>query len=161
MTPWTVLAGATASLALSACGVSVNDGFRMGPGGSIAGTVICVTDGITLRNVQVRGDVATVTGRIDLSEGTRVRGAILVDVNDRGISIAMTDSSKRPEVVIGTGVVVDGGVRFEREGTLWIHEDATVAGEIEGVQVKRFSGLDFSFQPSVERSRIETLATCA
>ena len=28
MTPWTVLAGATASLALSACGVSVNDDFR-------------------------------------------------------------------------------------------------------------------------------------
>jgi acetyltransferase-like isoleucine patch superfamily enzyme len=117
----------------------VNGGLEMGPGGSIADDLESVTGGLVLRGVEVGGDVIVAAGTVELLRGTNVRGAVRLDTGDRVVVVGDEDE-ELPSVVIGAGVVVEGGVAFERSGLLWIHEQARVEGAIEGVEPRSFSG---------------------
>ncbi len=116
----------------------VNGGLRLGPGGSIAGDATCVTGGVRLAGVRVGGDVVTVTGEVALSGATRVLGQVRVEADEEVVNLRVGDPAPKPRVVIGAGVVVEGGVRFEREGVLWVHEEARMSGPIEGVTAQSF-----------------------
>jgi hypothetical protein len=114
----------------------VNGRLLMGPGGSVAGDAATGDGALKLDDVRVGGDVTTATGDVELIGGTQVAGAVRVDLG-RGVRV---ETSEPTRVVIGAGVVVEGGVSFERNGELWIHETARISGPVEGVEPRRFSG---------------------
>ena len=70
----------------------------------------------------------TVNGDIEVGEGSRVDGDIVVE-KERGLS--MWRSKRTPKVVIGPNAVVTGEMRFEKEVELHVSKQAKV-GKIVG-----------------------------
>jgi len=139
---------------------TVNGSITVGAGGQIAGEIDTVNGGITLEkgtvaaadvgNVngsitlegsEVGGNVQTVTGSINLSDASTIKGDIFIEKPSMW-SFGSKDN-KMPEIVIGPGSVVEGKIILEREVKLYISETAEVGG-VEGKMTMddavRFSG---------------------
>ncbi len=117
--------------------VLVNGGIEMGPGSSVTGSVLNIAGRVELTGVRVQGDVSTVVGDVGLFGGTHVLGAVRLEARRKGVVVVSDDPTW---IVLGPDVVVDGDVEFGREGILWVHDTARVAGEITGVEPRSYSG---------------------
>lgn len=111
----------------------VNGEIRLDQGVAVEGDVGTVNGDLELRGVEVAGNVSTVTGDMLVTDGSVVKGRLLVR-EDTG-----TGSSRAPRIVIGAGSRVMGGMEFRRPVTLYVHESAEV-GEIVGAEPVFFSG---------------------
>lgn len=119
---------------------TVNGRIRTDTGSRVGGNVSSISGTLGLRDTEVGGDVSTIAGIIDLFGATRVAGRVLVDVDGDNVQVSMDGDADPARVVVGAGVVVEGGIEFGREGVLWVHQDAAVNGPIKGVQAQPFSG---------------------
>lgn len=81
------------------------------------------------------GEVEVGAGRLELLDGTRVRGNVTVLPSRRA------STSQPPTVEIGANTVVEGSLIFERPVRLRIHQSATV-GEILGAEPEFFGDGD-------------------
>ena len=68
---------------------------------------------IELAGTEVGGDLTTVNGDIELSEGTVVKGDL--SSKSRAAGSWGKDKSRKPRVVIGPGSRVEGTIRLERK----------------------------------------------
>lgn len=96
-----------------------------------------VAEGISTANGRIRltgtraASLTTLNGSIDLRDGTRIDGQIMVKEGSNS-------SSGRPEIHIGQNVEVAGPLIFEKDVDLYIHESARV-GEIQGAEARPYS----------------------
>ncbi len=120
---------------------AVNGAIDLGAGTFVDRNVGNVNGAITLEGVEVGGDVETVNGDIELSDGAAVHGDVIVEKPKRVGWFG--GDSRVPEIIIGPGCRVDGTLRLKREVKLYISESAVVGG-VDGVMsmsdAVRFSG---------------------
>ena len=120
---------------------AVNGSITLQKGSSVADDVSNINGQIELSGAEVGGDVSTVTGDINVVDGSVVKGNLIVE---KPSNWGWGKSTKRkPRIVIGPGSSVVGNIDLEREVELFISESATVGGVI-GVMAMddavRFSG---------------------
>jgi DUF4097 and DUF4098 domain-containing protein YvlB len=133
---------------------AVNGPVRVQDGAGISGRVGSVNGPITLADgVDVKGEVSNINGTIKLAaahvggEIHTVNGDIEVGPNghiDGGIHVEKDNSwfhahSDTPRVVILSGSVVKGTLRFDRPVELYVSDQATI-GPVQGATPKAFSG---------------------
>jgi predicted acyltransferase (DUF342 family) len=120
---------------------AVNGRITLEKGAVAAANVGNVNGSIMLKGGEVGGDIKTVNGNVNLSDESTVRGDIVFEKPNSWWS--SDRESKKPEVVIGPGSVVEGTIMLEREVMLYISESAEVGG-VEGKMTMddavRFSG---------------------
>ena len=120
---------------------TVNGRINAKKGTTVADGVSNVNGKIALTGAEIGGDVSTVTGDIDVVEGSVVKGSIIVEKpSNWGFG---KSKSRKPRIVIGPGSSVRGKIELEHEVDLFISETAEVGG-VTGVMTLddavRFSG---------------------
>ncbi|RUL76047.1 hypothetical protein [Dyella choica] len=113
---------------------STNGSITLAPAADVTGNVSNVNGAIRLDHAHIGGGVETTSGDIDIGEGSRVDGGIIVN-EQHGWGF----SSRPPRVVIGPHAVVRGTLDFRREVVLEVSESAQI-GPVKGATPKRFSG---------------------
>ena len=100
-----------------------------------------VNGSIELDGSEVGGDIKTVNGDVDLTDGAVLRGDLVIE---KPGGWGWKDNKKRrPRITIGPGSIIEGNIDLEREVELYISESAQVGG-VTGVMsmddAERFSG---------------------
>lgn len=131
-------------------------GVELGAGSRVAGDIDTGSGGVELVGTEVAGDIDTGSGRIYLTDSnvlgevrtrsgevrlegnSHVHGDLLVRTN-RCWGLCWSNDPSPARVVIGANARVDGRIKFEHRGELWVHEQARI-GKVEGVEVQRFQG---------------------
>lgn len=113
---------------------TVNGAVTLNEGSSVAEGISTANGSIRLTGTRA-ASLETRNGSIDLREGTRIDGQLVVR--------EVRESRGRPEIYIGPDVEVAGPLVFEREVDLYIHETARV-GEIQGAEAMPYPDRDDS-----------------
>jgi hypothetical protein len=117
----------------------VNGKIRLGPGAQVARGIGNVNGEIEVTGAEIGGDLETVNGDVTLEENARLRGNLTVE-KPGGFNWG---NRRKPRIIIGPGVRVDGEIVLEREVELYISDSAEVGG-VSGVMsmedAVRFSG---------------------
>ncbi len=113
---------------------STNGGITLQPGAEVSGNVANVNGTIRLDHAHVGGGLETTSGDINVGEGSRVDGGIVVN-EQHGWGF----SSRPPHVVIGPHAVVRGTLDFRREVVLQVSDSAQI-GPVKGATPTHFSG---------------------
>jgi len=121
---------------------TVNGRISIQKGSTVADGVSNVNGKIALTGAEIGGDVSTVSGDIDVVDGSVINGNIIVE-KPSSWSFDKSHSKKPPRIVIGPGASVKGMIELERKVDLFISETAKVGG-VTGVMsiddAIRFSG---------------------
>jgi len=120
---------------------AVNGSVSVKKGATIARSVSNVNGQIDLSGAEVGGDVSTVTGDINVVDGSRVKGDLIVEKpSNWGWG---NKKNRKPRIVVGPGSTVEGVIDLEREVDLYISATANVGG-VSGVMsmddAVRFNG---------------------
>jgi DUF4097 and DUF4098 domain-containing protein YvlB len=115
---------------------AVNGAIRLGHNADVGGRVSNVNGAITLDTAHVAGGLGTVGGDIDVGEGSRVEGGILVEKPGGWFHFG---DSRPPHIVIGPHAVVQGTLEFRREVVLQVSDSAQI-GKVVGATPVKFSG---------------------
>jgi hypothetical protein len=120
---------------------AVNGRISIKQGSNVADDVSNVNGKITLAGTVVGGDLATVSGDIEVIEGSVVKGDLIVE---KPSNWGWGKSKDRtPRIVIGPGSSVEGDIRLERRVELFISDTASVHGVTGTMTIDdavRFSG---------------------
>ena len=118
---------------------AVNGRITIEKGTRVARDVKNVNGEISLRGVTIGGDVGTVSGDVEVVDGTVIDGDLVIE-KPRGWG---NKKRRTPRVVIGPGSTVKGVIELEQKVDLYISDTASVGG-VTGVMslddAKRFSG---------------------
>jgi DUF4097 and DUF4098 domain-containing protein YvlB len=115
---------------------AVNGAIRLGHNADVGGRVSNVNGAITLDTAHVAGGLGTVGGDIDVGEGSRVEGGILVEKPGGWFHFG---DSRPPHIVIGPHAVVQGTLEFRCEVVLQVSDSAQI-GKVVGATPVKFSG---------------------
>ena len=120
---------------------AVNGRITLEPGSTVANNVSNVNGQIDVTGAEIGGDVSTVSGDINIVEGSVVKGDVIVEKpSNWGWSKSKT---RKPRVVVGPGATVEGVINLEREVELFVSTTANVGG-VSGVMsmddAVRYSG---------------------
>jgi hypothetical protein len=120
---------------------AVNGGISVDTGSKISKSVSNVNGKIELSGAEVGGDVATVTGSVDIVDGTVVKGDLIVEKpSNWGWG---NNKNRKPRIVVGPGSTIEGVIKLEHEVELYVSTTASVGG-VSGVMsmddAVRFSG---------------------
>jgi hypothetical protein len=108
---------------------AVNGSIAVEKGSKISSNVSNVNGHIELSGAEVGGDVSTVSGDVDVIDGSVINGDLVVEKRS---GWSWGNSTKRkPRIVIGPGSSVKGTIKLEQEVELFISETAEVGG-VEG-----------------------------
>ena len=109
---------------------AVNGGISVKKDAKIARDVSNVNGQIDLSGAEVGGDVSTVTGDVNVVDGSVVKGDLVVEKpSNWGWG---NKNNRKPRIVIGPGSTVEGVINLEREVELYISTTANVGG-VSGV----------------------------
>lgn len=109
---------------------AVNGGISVKKDARIARDVSNVNGQINLSGAEVGGDVSTVTGDVNVVDGSLVKGDLVVEKpSNWGWG---NKNNRKPRIVIGPGSTVEGVINLEREVELYISTTANVGG-VSGV----------------------------
>lgn len=119
---------------------AVNGRIALGPNSTVARSLSNVNGEIALSGGRVEGQVSTVSGSVDLSNGASIGGDLVIE-EPSGFSWGK--DKRKPRIVIGPGCRIEGVIRADREIELYISDRAEVGG-VEGkvsmADAVRFSG---------------------
>jgi len=109
---------------------AVNGSVSVKKGSKIAKSISNVNGRIELSGTDVGGDVSTVTGDVDIVEGTVVKGDLIVEKpSNWGWG---NSKNRKPRIVVGPGSTIEGVIELEREVELYVSATASVGG-VSGV----------------------------
>lgn len=118
----------------------VNGKIGLQAGTTVRGDVGNVNGEISIAGAEIGGDLSTVSGDVSLTDHAILHGDLTVEKPN---SFGWDFNRRKPRIVIGPGVRVDGELVLEQEVELYISESAEVGG-VAGVmdmdQAIRFSG---------------------
>jgi len=116
----------------------VNGKISLGKGTKVSGEVSNINGDITLQGAEAGRDLSTINGDVSLSDGSVVRGDLIVEKPGR-----LSGKKPEPRIIIGPGSRVLGTIVLERKVELFISDSAEVGG-VSGVMSMddaiRFSG---------------------
>jgi predicted acyltransferase (DUF342 family) len=119
----------------------VNGKIVIGAGSEVSKDVSNVNGEIRIAGTSIGGDLATVNGDVTLTDNSVLRGNLIVEKpNGRLWNRA---DRRKPRIVIGPGVRIQGNIELEREVELYISDSAQVGGVTGAMtmeQAVRFSG---------------------
>ena len=118
----------------------VNGKITLDSGTSVARDVSNVNGEISLDGAEVGGNLTTVNGDVALSNGSTLRGDLVIE---KPGGWGWNRNKRKPKVIIGANSRVAGTIRLEREVELYISESAEVggvSGEMSLDDAIRFSG---------------------
>jgi DUF4097 and DUF4098 domain-containing protein YvlB len=109
---------------------AVNGGVSVKKGAKVAHSISNVNGQIDLSGAEVGGDVSTVTGDVNVVDGSVVKGDLIVEKpSNWGWG---EKKNRKPRIVVGPGSTVEGVIDLEREVELYISATANVGG-VSGV----------------------------
>lgn len=119
----------------------VNGKISLEKGASVSADVGNVNGEIGIAGAEIGGDLTTVNGDVTLTDSAVLRGDLRVEEPDNfGWG---NRQQRKPKIVVGPGVRVEGDIVLEREVELYISDSAEVGG-VRGVMsmddAVRFSG---------------------
>lgn len=120
---------------------AVNGRIKIETGSNVAQDVGNVNGDIEFEGSVIGGNVKTVSGNVDLSEGAVIKGDLIIE--EPSVWGFGNKKPRIPEIVIGPGSRVEGTIRLGREVKLYISESAEVGGvegEMSMSDAIRFSG---------------------
>lgn len=117
---------------------TVNGQLVLGSGADVSGRISNVNGDVHLDAAHVGGGIDTVNGDIDIGANSRVEGGIHMHKTSGGW-FTWAGKPKPPRIVIGSGAVVQGTLKFDREVKLYVSDRATI-GPVVGATAARFSG---------------------
>jgi hypothetical protein len=120
---------------------AVNGGITVDTGTKVARSISNVNGKIKLSGVVVGGDVSTVTGSVDVIDGTVVSGDLIVEKPSNWG--AGRNKNRKPRIIVGPGSSVEGVIQLEHEVELFISTSAKVGGVVGVMSMEdavRFSG---------------------
>jgi cytoskeletal protein CcmA (bactofilin family) len=119
----------------------VNGKIVIGAGSEVSKDVSNVNGEIRIAGTSIGGDLATVNGDVTLTDNSVLRGNLIVEKpNDRRWN---RSDRRKPRIVIGPGVRIQGNIELEREVELYISDSAQVGGVTGAMtmeQAVHFSG---------------------
>jgi DUF4097 and DUF4098 domain-containing protein YvlB len=128
--------GASVARAISA----VNGTLTLRTGADAGGALTNVNGKIVLQAAHVGGGIRTANGNMDIGSNSHVDGGILVQKENTDVFwFFHWGSGDIPRIVIGSGAVVQGNLRFERPVHLFVSDSATI-GPVTGATAVKFSG---------------------
>jgi hypothetical protein len=120
---------------------AVNGRITLEKGSTVSRGLGNVNGRIELNSAEVGGNLETVSGDVELADGSVLMGNLVVEKPDNWSW--GKEKSRKPRIVIGPGSRVVGTIELEREVQLFISETAEVGG-VSGVMsmddAVRFSG---------------------
>ncbi len=121
---------------------AVNGKIEIGKGTQVEFGVENVNGSIRLEGAEVGGNLKTVNGDVELTDGAVLNGDLIIE-EPGGWGWNNSSKKRKPRITIGPGSVVEGNIQLEREVELYISESARVGG-VSGVMsmddAERFSG---------------------
>jgi UDP-3-O-[3-hydroxymyristoyl] glucosamine N-acyltransferase len=114
----------------------VNGSVRLAKGADVGGTLKNVNGSIHIESAHVARGISTYTGDIEIGSDSRVEGGIHVQKPDFD-----NDHNRTPRVIIGSGSVVEGTLKFDRDVKLLVSDGAKI-GPVEGATAQLFAGDD-------------------
>ncbi len=103
----------------------------------IGGDIETVNGKISVTNTFVKGSITAVNGKILILDQSEVSGDIVIK---KSKGFFNTSKKKKPIVVLGKGVQIDGDLQFEKPVQLYIHESLEIDSDVEYAEVETFSG---------------------
>jgi hypothetical protein len=116
---------------------TVNGDIRAANGAHITGSAENINGGMVLCGAQVDGDLSFYNGDVLIADGSKVQGNVtaIKPTNEYQGNPKITE----PILIVAPHSVVDGNIKFERPGKLYVSDNATIHG-VEGVSPVKFSG---------------------
>jgi DUF4097 and DUF4098 domain-containing protein YvlB len=109
---------------------AVNGSVSVKKGATVVRSVSNVNGKIDLSGAEVGGDVSTVTGDVNVVDGSLVKGDLIVEKpSNWGWG---NKKNRKPRIVVGPGSTIEGVIDLEREVELYISSTANVGG-VSGV----------------------------
>ncbi len=115
---------------------TVNGSVTAQAGCVIGGDFETVNGKLKASNTKIEGDILTVNGNVILLDGSSVDDIII----RKPKGFFNKSKKKKPKIVLGKNVKINGDLEFERPVILYIHESVDVDDEIENAEIKKFSG---------------------
>jgi len=112
---------------------TVNGSVKLDRRSRVDGDISTVSGEIELRGAEVAGTLSSVNGDIDLTEGSHVRGGIIIRKNRSSWG---WDHDDLPRISVCSTCVVEGELRFERPVELRVEQGGKI-GTVVGDSVKR------------------------
>lgn len=116
---------------------TVNGSITAGYGCEVEGDYKTVNGKLKAIHSEIHGTVQAVNGSVILLDGTRVHDDVIIK-KSKGFFNSST--SKKPVVVLGKDVQIDGDLIFEKPVKLYIHDSAKYDDDFENAEVIKFSG---------------------
>ncbi len=110
----------------------VNGPVTLNRGVVVEGDVGTVNGHIHLTGATVEGDVGNYNGGMRITDGSRVKGKLVVRES------TPAEQGDPPRIVIGPQSSIDGKLEFERSVELYVHESARI-GRVTGAEPVRYS----------------------
>ena len=121
---------------------TVNGGIQLSRGSTVGEDIGTVNGSLAVAGTDVGGDLSTVMGSVALTDGSIVRGDVVIrKSNSWGFNWG--GKNRKPKVVIGPNSQVLGSIIAEQEIELYISDSASVGavtGEASLDDAVRFSG---------------------
>ncbi len=121
---------------------TVNGGIHLSRGSTVGEDVGTVNGSLSVEGTDVGGDLSTVMGSVELTEGSIVRGDVIIR-KSKSWGFNWGGRNKKPKVIIGPNSQVLGNIVAEQEIELYISDSASVGGvtgEVSLADAVRFSG---------------------
>lgn len=118
---------------------TANGDIHLATGSIVHGALKNVNGPIAVDGAHVGKGIYAVSGDINITGTAVVNGGITVDKPHCNGSSGGCDMTV-PRIVIGTGAIVNGTLRFKRQVKLYINDKARVTGPIIGARAVEFSG---------------------
>ncbi len=121
---------------------TVNGGIQLSRGSTVGDDVGTVNGSLTVEGTEVGGDLSTVMGSVAVTEGSVVRGDVVIR-KSKSWGFNWGGENRKPKVVIGPNSQVLGSIVAEQEIELYISDSATVGavtGKASLDEAVRFSG---------------------
>lgn len=116
---------------------TVNGSIIAESGCEVEGNYETVNGKLKAINTEIHGNVKAVNGKILLLDGTHVHDDVIIE---KSKGFFNSTKSKKPVVVLGKDVVVDGDLIFEKPVKLYIHDTAKYDDDFENAEVIKYSG---------------------
>ncbi|MEM9207991.1 MAG: hypothetical protein AAGA61_01990 [Pseudomonadota bacterium] len=121
---------------------TVNGGIKLSRGSTVGADVGTVNGSLDVSGTDVGGNLSTVMGSIEVTDGSIVRGDVVIR-KSRSWGFNWGGKNRKPKVIIGPNSQVVGSIVADQEIELYISESATVGavrGKASLEEAIRFSG---------------------
>jgi DUF4097 and DUF4098 domain-containing protein YvlB len=116
---------------------TVNGSIITQSSSEIGGDIETVNGKISITNTLVKGSITAVNGKILVLDQSVVSGDIVIKKSNGFFN---SSKNKKPIVVLGKNVIVEGSLEFAKPVKLYVHESVEIDSDINNAEVETFSG---------------------